>query len=337
MLALNCATTFTRKTSYFQAPKRPSMPFETIITGELDCPAIILTDTNTGCEAEIYAFGGLLNAFRIPCEKGLINVVDGFISVSDAKANITKGFKSTKLSPFVCRMEKGHYTFGAKDYTVQKHFLGNHAIHGLLYDAVFQIKNTEADNNKASVTLEYFYDGNDKGFPFPYTITINWKLETGNKLTATTTVSHQNLHTIPLADGWHPYFTLGGSVDEWLLQFDSHTQLEYNEDLLPTGRKLEDERFRNGGSLENIMLDNSFVLDSHAQPKCVLQNDRLRLTIEPGKTYPVLQVYIPPHRKSIAIENLSGAPDNFNNGIGLILLRADEKQVFSTTYQVTAL
>ena len=313
------------------------MPFETIITGEPDCAAVILTDTNTGCEAEIYAFGGLLNAFRIPCEKGLINVVDGFISVSDAKTNITNGFKSTKLSPFVCRMEKGHYTFGAKDYTIQKHFLGNHAIHGLLYDAVFQIKNTEADNNKASVTLEYFYTGSDQGFPFPYTMVINWKLETGNKLTATTTVTHQNPHTIPVADGWHPYFTLGGSVDEWLLQFDSHTQLEYNEGLLPTGKKIEDERFRNGGSLKNIMLDNSFVLDSHAQPKCVLQNNQFRLSIEPGKTYPILQVYIPPHRKSIAIENLSAIPDAFNNGTGLQVLTPGSTENFVTTYIVTSL
>jgi galactose mutarotase-like enzyme len=48
-------------------------------------------------------------------------------------------------------------------------------------------------------------------------------------------------------------------------------------------------------------------------------NANFRLTIEPDKEYPILQIYIPPHRNSIAIENLSGAPDNFNNKMGLVI------------------
>ena len=31
----------------------------------------------SGAEAEIYAFGGLLNAFRIPVANTLFNVIDG--------------------------------------------------------------------------------------------------------------------------------------------------------------------------------------------------------------------------------------------------------------------
>ena len=314
------------------------MPFETTITEESGFSVITLTDTNTGCNAEIYGFGGLLNAFRIPCKDTLVNVVAGFDSLADAKENITKGFKSAKLSPFVCRMHKGHYTYGANEYTIQKHFLGEHAIHGLLYDAKFHVTKQETDNNKASITLEHVYKGTDKGYPFPYTITINWKLETGNKLTATTTISHNNEKSIPIADGWHPYFTLGGSVDEWVLQFDSETQLEYNEEILPTGKKFTDTRFINGCSLRGIELDNSFALSANLiEPKCVLQNDKLRLTIAPDKNYPILQIYIPPHRKSIAIENLSGAPDNFNNGMGLILLRPGEEKMFSTSYVVAVM
>jgi aldose 1-epimerase len=72
-------------------------------------------------------------------------------------------------------------------------------------------------------------------------------------------------------------------------------------------------------------------------PTCVLQNQQLKLTVMPDNAYPILQLYIPDHRKSIAIENLSGAPDNFNNGIGLIQLAPNEARSFTTSYQVVEL
>ncbi|MES2331885.1 MAG: aldose 1-epimerase [Bacteroidota bacterium] len=310
------------------------MPFETNVTRESGHPVITLTDTETGCQAEIYGFGGLLNAFRIPGKEHLINMIDGFSSVKDAMENITNGFKSTKLSPFVCRMNSGEYRFENQAYTIQKFFLAGHAIHGLLYDAAFEVTQMTSDPVAASVTLEFDYSGTDAGYPFPYKITISWKLEPGNKLSVSTSLTNQNKTSIPIADGWHPYFTLGGSVDDCTLQFDSDCQLEYDAALLPTGKKFTDTRFTNGTSLRGIELDNSFELDKNIDAKCILENDAFKLTIEPDKSYPLLQIYIPPHRNSIAIENLSGAPDNFNNGTGLIMLASGEEKVFGTSYSV---
>jgi aldose 1-epimerase len=313
------------------------MGFEASILPQSGHPVITLTDLATGSQAEIYGFGGLLNAFRIPTKEGLVNVIDGFLSVQDAITNITNGFKSAKLSPFVCRMHRGKYVFENKQYTIQKYFLAGHAIHGLVYDGAFEVTGTDANSNKAAVTLSYHYKGTDAGYPFPYKMIINWALEAGNKLTVTTTLSHQNQTSIPIADGWHPYFSLGGSVDDHLLQFDSDCQLEYNADLLPTGKKFTDTRFTNGLSLHGIELDNSFELDiNNPTAKCILQNDAFTLTVEPDKSYPVLQLYIPPQRTSIAIENLSGAPDNFTNGMGLILLAPGEEKVFRTSYSILA-
>lgn len=313
------------------------MRFHVLTHKEGPFPIIHLTDTQSGCKAEIYATGGLLNAFTFPVsEKEQINIVDGFSSPEDMLANITNGFKSTKLSPFVCRMHQGKYTLNKKEYIIQKHFLSGHAIHGILFDAPFTVTDTFANAEKAAVTLEYHYQASDAGYPFPFTMMIHWQLATGKKLTVTTTVFHHNQEAIPMADGWHPYFTLGTSVDECTLQFDSDIQLEYDADLLPTGKKISDSRFKNGISLAGIELDNSFELSTAiTQPICVLQNNKLKLTIEPGKNYPILQIYIPPHRNSIAIENLSGAPDNFNNGMGLIMLAANEQKVFRTTYRIS--
>jgi aldose 1-epimerase len=75
------------------------------------------------------------------------------------------------------------------------------------------------------------------------------------------------------------------------------------------------------------------------QPLCVLRNPRKKIEVEfhPEKSYPYLQIYIPPHRKSIAIENISGAPDAFNNGMGFTTLEPGGSVSFKTTYRITYL
>ena len=64
---------------------------------------------------------------------------------------------------------------------------------------------------------------------------------------------------------------------------------------------------------------------------------KLQLEISPDKSYPYLQIYTPPQRESIAFENLSAAPDAFNNGMGLITLKKDQSASFTTTYQLRSL
>ncbi len=140
---------------------------------------------------------------------------------------------------------------------------------------------------------------------------------------------------MPLADGWHPYFKLGESIDDCLLQFNSETMVQFDESLIPTGKKLIDRRFYRSCLIKDIQLDNCFELNNYEdQPRCFLSKSNITLAIEPDASYPYLQVYTPPHRKSIAIENLSGAPDAFNNGMGLIILHPQEKKVFKTAYQI---
>ena len=69
--------------------------------------------------AEIYSFGALLNRFKI---KNSVNVIDGFASPQDAKDNITNGFKSAKLSPFVCRIANGKYDFNGQKFSIDKFY-----------------------------------------------------------------------------------------------------------------------------------------------------------------------------------------------------------------------
>lgn len=309
------------------------MSFEVFVDHRQSSPVITLKNHQSQTSAEIYAFGGILNAFSIYIDGKNTNLVAGFSSVSDAIENITNGFKSAKLSPFVCRMELGKYKWDEELFQTEKWFLGKHAIHGIIYDAVYQIQTTKADENSASVELYYSYPGNEKGYPFPYLIQVLWKLEKENKLTVTTTITNASAISIPISDGWHPYFTLGDTVDDYTLQIDSKQQVEFDAELIPSGELIKDERFTNGNLMKGVFLDNCFLLDKSIEhPKCILSNKNLQLTIQPIINYPYMQFYTPDDRKKIAIENLSSAPDAFNNKMGLQILEPQNTINFSTSY-----
>ncbi|HQR93039.1 MAG: hypothetical protein B7Y15_03785 [Bacteroidetes bacterium 24-39-8] len=311
------------------------MSFSVHIDHSQAAPVITLRDATSKTQAQIYAFGALLNAFSMVDGANKTNVVAGFDSVEDAQNNITNGFKSAKLSPFVCRMREGKYVWDDDHFQVKKFFLANHAIHGILYDAVYQIQYTEANMHQAKVELLYNYPGNVPGYPFPFLIQVDWTLEKGNQLSVATSVTNASPSLMPLSDGWHPYFNLGSSVDECSLTFSSNKQLEFDADLLPTGKLIEDNRFVNGAALQGVFLDNCFELDkSLKQPFCKLSNQALELIIKPESSYPYLQIYTPPTRDMIAIENLSSAPDAFNNQMGLQTLEPHATKTFKTTYTI---
>jgi aldose 1-epimerase len=314
------------------------MQFEIQIRNENNFSIISLLNADEGVCAEIYSFGGFLNRFEIPVQGNPFNIVDGYTSIADAQARCSEGFQSVRLSPFVCRLKKGSYEWNGMAYQIEKKYMGEHAIHGLQYDAAFEVIESVANEQEARVELSSYYAGTDPGYPFNYHTKIIWCLRKDAELSVTTTVWHENPTPIPFAEGWHPYFTLGGKADEWNLQFSTSRIMEYDADLLPTGSYLKDSRFVNGCSLLGIQLDNGFVWeDAESHRFCTLSNSAISLNILPDISFPVLQVFIPDNRNSIALENLSGAPDNFNNQLLLIHLQPHTPKSFTTRYQVSVL
>lgn len=314
------------------------MSFLVETQGEGAAQSIVLRDSSIGCSATIFRFGALLNAFSLPTMNGRINIVDGFVDAADAIANITKGFHGAKINPYVCRLQHGQYQIGQDIYQVSKFFLPPHAIHGLIYDAVFDVLELHADTQHAVVRLQYKYQQEDGGYPFDYSIEVRWQLSAHAQLSVTTTVQNLSDRAIPMTDGWHPYFTLGDTnIDDCTLRFDSDAQVQFDDTLIPTGKLINDTRFTTAQQLKGIVLDNCFVLNQPGHSACILENQQYRLTVQPGAHYPYLQVYTPDHRKSIAIENLSAAPDAFNNGMGLIILEPKEHRSFTTGYHLQIL
>lgn len=308
------------------------MSFSVLIKTDDVFPVVILKDELQKTEAHVYTFGALLNRFVIEDRQ---NIIDGFASCKDAKQNITNAFKSAKLSPFVCRIKNGEYYFQDKKYKTGKFFLGEEAIHGLIYDATFTIVDSNADDVSANIKLEYFYSREDEGFPFKFLCEVIYKLEKENKLSIITTITNKSEKQMPLYDGWHPYFKFDQPIDDLSFKINSNKILEFNDRLVPTGKVFPFEKFQSLQKLNDIFFDNCFQLKNTNNVACTIQDEKnnLRLNIFPSEAYPYLQVYTPPHRNSIAIENLSAAPDAFNNKMGLVILSAEESKTFSTIFQ----
>src|SRR3954470_19950289 len=313
------------------------MSFEVSVAGNAGEERIMLKEFFTGTQAEIYAFGALLNSFCLQRDDKKVNAVYAYKSVDDAKKNLKPMFQGAKLSPFVCRMRDGKYTFKNEKHHIEKYYLKQDAIHGLIYDKYYKIKGKGASETYAFVTLAYEYRLEDKGFPFVYNTEITYRLESNNYLSVTTVIINESSHDMPLSDGWHPYFHLGDTINTLSLQFRSTHKVVFDDRLLPTGSYEPYTRFNELQPLGNTQFDNCFVLsDDFSQPACILHDEKanLELSIMPEVNYPYLQIYTPDNRRGIAIENLSSPPDAFNNAVDLIILKPGESASFTTAYQL---
>ena len=302
---------------------------------------IVLTDAKGECKAEVVPeCGAMLHNFSVVSKNEWFNIIDSYLNKEEFDAHAEAlGFKGLKLSPFACRIKNASYHFAGKEFHFQKVFKDGSAIHGLLYRDAFKVTSKYSSDLGAGVKMIREYLGEDSGYPFAYNCTVEYKLEKGNALKILTTVQNCTNTSIPIADGWHPYFRFKRKIDNLFLSFNSSEMLEF-VDLIPTGQLISTEKFTRPKLIGNSEFDNCFYLDfANGQPKISLADAEsgLQLNIIPNDQYRYLQVYTPPHRNSIALENISGAPDCFNNKMGLEMLEPGQELTFSTQYIISSL
>ena len=162
---------------------------------------IRLIDTSSNTVAEIVTKGALLNSWQVMAQSKPLQLVAGNDFSKGWGDFENNGFRGGKMSPFSCRLENGQYTLEDRVYTIEKFYHEKHALHGILYDAVFTIQSSETNAEGASVNLQYRYEATDKGFPFAYTILIKWHLHKNNVVTVDTIITNLSESTIPMMDG----------------------------------------------------------------------------------------------------------------------------------------
>ncbi len=313
------------------------MPFSVSTRCEQGFDLFLLKDSLSGAEVALLPqFGALIHSFTLPLVDEEFNIIDNYPDAATLKKTLDTSYKGSKLSPFPCRIQNGRYRFEGRDFNFEKKFPDGSAIHGLLFDRAFRVTEHASHPESATISMEYAYAKDDRAYPFEYTCQVNYVLEKNRLLTVTTTVTNDGNQSLPIADGWHPYFRLGGKVDQWQMRFDAGSMVEFDDALIPTGSFLPFEGFASLRTIGNRQFDNCFLLDpGSTPPQCTLKNPINGLSIDffAVANYPYLQIYTPPHRQSIAIENLSAAPDSLNNHLGLTVLAPKQSESFTLKYQ----
>ena len=210
---------------------------------------IELRDLKTSASASIIpACGGILHGFSVTHKGSVLNMIDHNEDKKDFTDNVTaKGFKSCKLSPFACRLNQAVYHFGDKKYQVTKFLLNGSALHGLIYAADFKVIKQEANEEGASLIIQYLYRGEDPGYPFHFDCLVTYELRKNNELKILTEITNQHGTSIPIQDGWHPYFSFQKPIDELEMEFQSIEQVIFNDQLIPTGRLAPYTNFKRPG------------------------------------------------------------------------------------------
>ena len=221
------------------------------------------------------------------------------------------------MFPFPGRIAGGKYEYEGIEYQLQSNETGrDNAIHGFIAEVSFQLTEQELDTDVARLNFEYFFQGNEEGFPFPAKINIIYQIS-ADSLKINIIIENTGDKSFPFALGWHPYF-LSQDLTKSKLYFQSKEQLTVDEYQIPTGT----EPIRFTSIIEDQQLDHTYLLE-HSKVQFSTQKYEMGMdTFSTKKDF--LQLYTPPDRASIAIEPMTCTPDVFNNKNGLLELTPNE-------------
>ena len=236
-------------------------------------------------------------------------------------------YSSALLFPFANRIEGGTYKFKSKTYQFNcNEPNNNNALHGIIYNKVFQFIKKEITNLKTSVTLEYNETARDKAFPYTYCIQLVYTFSTEG-LHLEMIVKNTDTVSFPFTIGWHPYFYTN-NLEDSSIQFKAQKKIIHNECMIAIDA--QDSNLDKICLSKNANLDDCFLLKAgNVMLKTPKYN--LNITTNLAKTY--LQIYTPPNINAVAIELVSGISNSFNNKEGLQILSSDK--IYAVNWQIS--
>lgn len=230
----------------------------------------------------------------------------------------TDNYASSILFPFANRIKDGEYIYNDSKYKLDCNDVDkNNAIHGLVYNKTFSCTEKAINDSFVSVTLQHKDNGESVGFPFKFKIELTYTLSKVG-LNLSVVVVNEDEKTFPFTLGWHPYF-ISDNLDNSTINFKSQTKYVFDHQQILSGSKRFDSVMP--FQLKDVKLDDCFPLEID---KIQFSTPKYKLDITTSSKENFLQLYTPDQPNVIAIEPMTGAPDNFNNRIGLQKLHPNE-------------
>lgn len=271
-----------------------------------------------------------------------LSVLDGYATPSELIEN--KWSKNIILLPYPNRLRDGRYTHEGKTYQFELTAAATHnSIHGIGKEAPMHVDSVWTKPNEAGLTCSWQYKGAHAAYPFPFTAKITIILRDcpdsssgGANFEMTMAFQNDSTSEIPVGLGWHPYFKMSEKSNDSSLQMPDCQLISIDERMLPTGEKTDFEAFKTLTPIKESTLDNGFFIKNQTHnAETILASEQGKLTFwqETGpQKWNFLQVFTPPHRKSVAIEPMTCNIDAFNNGDGLVNLKPSD--ILSGTFGV---
>lgn len=267
-----------------------------------------VVSNNSGTKAVIYpVLGASLQQFYVN-ETPIINNIIGTV----AAPKLLNSSCSAVLFPFANRINKGQYNYEGTAYQLACNETSRgHAMHGLVYRQAFDFLDSTIKEDTATIRFVYEQDDQAAGFPFPFKTILTYTLRNEGLILE---VAVENIGTkrFPFSLGWHPYF-YSKNLEKSVLLMNSQEQIQTDKRMIPTG--IQANNFPNPLPLDRQQFDTGFVLETPEIQYKTPDYD-LKMTIDQEMDQPYVQLYIPKHRQSIAIEPMTAATDCYNNGWG---------------------
>ncbi|GAB2473855.1 aldose 1-epimerase family protein [Jatrophihabitans fulvus] len=249
-------------------------------------------------------------------------------------------FAGAALAPWPNRIAGGRYDFGGETHQLPvTEVATDTALHGLALWERWDVVACEP----ASVTLGYTILPRP-GYPFTVEVRAKYTLTTDG-LTVGLAARNAGPDAAPVGLSTHPYLTVGdGSrLDDWTLELPCERVVLTDERLLPrevvpvADAGLD---FRVPVRLGDTSLDHAFggvtFADGHAAATLTGPDGRgVRVGWDTRCDW--VQVYTlhapgdPMHRRAVALEPMTCAPDAFNSGAGLVVLDPGDSMSMAAT------
>lgn len=228
-------------------------------------------------------------------------------------------FRGRLLVPFNDRIVGARYQWENREHhlTVNEPETGD-AIHGFLYRSPFTIGGDEQETPGAGAAGELKLRTQlpqAEGYPFRLGVEASYRLQS-SWFELTLRICNHGDRPAPLAAGWHPYFVIpsaAATVDELILHVPTDRYVEVDTRLAPTGRVIPTAGTARDFS-DPRRIGGAEIDDAFPAPRwpVTLSGGTRRVQVFAGGMFRMVQVFIPPDRRSVAVEPVTSPAEAFN-------------------------
>ena len=220
------------------------------------------------------------------------------------------------LAPWANRLGAWSYRAAGRRVDLSGHDLTTDPnglpIHGTMWAEPWEVQTLAVRGRTARLHAVFAYERADlvASFPYPHRLATT-VVNDGRSVSITTTVRPTGDRAVPVSFGFHPYLRLpSGPRSGWRLRLPRRAHLELGEQLIPTGRSVEEPA--ESLPVGRRTFDDGYELTGGRT--LGLESDDHRLTLRFGAGYPFAQVFAPPGAGFVCLEPMTAPTNALANG-----------------------